>query len=65
MTCRQAQLSGDAKAIQLLKPSQVSKNLGLFVGLDSYSDMNMLQLRDRMEDWTKRVKNGALTTCSL
>ena len=59
------QLTRGAKAIQLLKANKAVKNLELFSCLDRYSDMQMLQMRERMEDWTKRVKNGALSTRSI
>ena len=54
------QLSGDAKTIQLLKFSEAVKNLGLFARQDGCSDIHMLQMRNRMEDWTKQIKNGVL-----
>ena len=44
------QLSGDAKAIQLLRSSEAVKHLRLFSQLDGCSDMHMLQMRDRMKD---------------
>ena len=59
------QLTGDAQAIQLLKSSEAVKNLGLFSCLNGYNDVHMLQMRERMEDWTKRVKNGALPIQSV
>ena len=57
--------TGDAKAIQLLRSSKGVKNLGLFSHPDRCSNRHILQMRDRMEDWTKRVKNGALPTQSV
>ena len=59
------QLTGDAKAIQLLKLSNAVENLGLFVRPDGCSDRHMSQMKDGMEDWTVRVKNGALPTRSI
>ena len=59
------QLSGNTKSIQLLKSSEAVKKLGLFSRPDRCSDRHMLQMRDRMEDWTKRVKNGALPIYSV
>ena len=56
------QLTGNTKAIKLLKSSEAVKNLGLFVMPDGCIDRHMLQMEDRMEDWTVRVKNGALLT---
>ena len=47
------QLTGVTKAIKLLKSSKAVKNLGLFVRPDGMSDMHMLQMKDRMKDWTK------------
>ena len=46
------QLTGDTEAIKLLKSSESVKNLGIFDKLDGYSDRHMIQMKDRMEDWT-------------
>ena len=59
------QLTGDAKAIKLLKSSKAMENLGLFARPDGCSDKHMTQMKERMEDWTVRVKNGALPTRSV
>ena len=59
------QLSGDAKAIKRLKSSEAVKNLGLFARPDGRSDKYMSQMKERMGDWTVRVKNGALPTRSV
>ena len=59
------QLTGDAKAIQLLKLSEAVKNLGLFARPDECSDNHTSQMKDRMEDWTVQVKNGALPMRSV
>jgi len=59
------QLTGDAMAIQRLKSSKAVKNLGLFARPDGCSDKHMDQMKERMEDWTVRVKNGALPTRSV
>ena len=56
------QLSGDTKAIHLLRSRKVFKNLRLCTRPDRCSDRHMLQMRDRMEDWIKQVKNRALLT---
>ena len=50
------QLTGNTKAIKLLTSSEAVKNLGLFVMPDGCIDRHMLQMEDRMEDWTVRVK---------
>ena len=54
------QLTGDTKAIQKLKSSKTVENLGLFSRPDGCSNTHMLQMREKTEDWTERVKNGAL-----
>ena len=59
------QLSANTKAIQLLKYSKAVKNLGLYTQPDGCGDRHMLQIRDRMEDWTKRVKTRALLMHSV
>ena len=59
------QLTGDAKAIKLLKSSEDLKNLGLFVSPDGCSNRYMRQMKDRMEDWMVQVRNGALATHSV
>ena len=56
------QLAGVSKEIKLLKFSKEVKNLGLFAQPGGCSNMYMLQMKDRMKDWTKRVKNGVLST---
>ena len=58
------QLTGDAKAIKLLKSSKAVENLGLFSSPDGCRDKHMTQMKERMEDWTVRVKNVALPTRS-
>jgi hypothetical protein len=59
------QLTGGAKAIKLLRSSEVVKNLGLFARPDGCSDKHMTQMKERMEDWTVRVKNGVLPIRSI
>ena len=59
------QITGDAEAIKLLKSSKAVKNPGLFAMSDRCSDRHMYQMKDRMEDWTIQVKNGALPTRSV
>ena len=59
------QLTGDAKAIKLLKYSEAVKNLGLFARPDGCSDKHITQMKERIEDWTVRIKNGALPTRSV
>jgi hypothetical protein len=55
------QLTGDAKAIKRLKSSEAVKNLGLFARPDGRSDKHMSQMKERMEDWTVRVKKRGTT----
>ena len=59
------QLTGNAKVIKLLKSSEAVKNLGLFARPDGCSDKHMTQMKERMEDWTVRIENGALPTRSV
>ena len=59
------QLTGDAMTIKRLKSSKAVKNLGLFARPDGCSDKHMDQMKERLEDWTVRVKNGALPTRSV
>ena len=59
------QLTGDAKAIKRLKSSEAVKNLGLFARPDGQSDKHMNQMKERMEDWTVRIKNGVLPIRSV
>ena len=45
------QLTGDSKAVQLLKSSKAVENLGLFARPDGCSDKHMSQIKERIEDW--------------
>ena len=46
------QLTGNAKAIWLVKLSEAVKNLGLFARPERCSNKHISQMKDRMEDWT-------------
>ena len=56
------QARAEAAAIAKLKSSEAVKVLGLYARPDGKCDRHMQQMRERIEDWTKKVKNGALPT---
>ena len=59
------QADGRAVNIQHLKSSEAVENLGLFARPDGDCSNHLRQLAERIEDWTTRVKNGALPTRSV
>ena len=58
-------VNGDVTAITLLKSSKAVKNLGLFARPDGDNSPHLDQMMSRMETWTTKVKNGALSTRSV
>jgi len=59
------QARADAAAIERLKSSEAVEMLGLYARPDGKCDCHMLQMKERIEDWTKKIKNGALPTRSV
>ena len=57
--------NADAAAIKYLQSSEAVKNLGLFACPDGSTNVQLTRMQDKVEDWTKLVKNGYLTTRSL
>ena len=54
--------NADASAIKYLQSSEAVKNLGLFACPDGSTDVQLTKMQDKVEDWTKLVKNGYLMT---
>ena len=59
------QADGRAVDIKHLKWSEAVENLGLFGRPDGDCSNHLGQMAGRIEDWTTRVKNGALPTRSV
>ena len=59
------QADGQTVDIKHLKSSEAVENLGLFARPDGDCSNHLRQLAGRIEDWTTRVKNGALPTRSV
>ena len=57
--------NADAAAIKYLQSTEAVKNLGLFACPDGSTNVQLTRMQDKVEDWTKLVKNGYLTTRSL
>ena len=59
------QAGADAVAIKRLSSAEAVENLGLYTRPDGKCDVHMGQMRGRIEQWTKLVKNGNLPTKSV
>ena len=53
------QSSGTPAKIRHLRSDEAIENLGLFARPDGCNDAHLDQMKERVEDWTKLVKNGA------
>ncbi|KAL7523098.1 hypothetical protein ACHAXR_000025, partial [Thalassiosira sp. AJA248-18] len=62
ITLRVPQSSGPPEKIKHLRSNEAVENLGLYARPDGCNDAHLGQMRTRVEDWTKLVKNGALPT---
>ena len=59
------QNSGEAATITRLRSDEAVENLGLFARLDGCNSRHLQQMKERIEDWTKLVRNGELPTRSV